>query len=70
MTYSKNGIAIVVIGLEFLLTSIGIEFDEGSVARFVEGVVMIASFLLLVWNQIDRKNVKNFIFKHEVPEPQ
>jgi hypothetical protein len=68
MTFSKNGVALAVLGLEFILTSIGVEFEAGSVARVVEGSVVVGSFLLMVWNQITRKDSKFFIFKHAVPD--
>lgn len=63
MTYSKNGIALAILGVEFLLSSLGVEFDEGSVAKVVEAVVLLVSFLLMVWNQVERPDTAWFIFK-------
>lgn len=63
MTFSKNGIAIAVIGIEMLLSAVGVEFEAGSVAKMVEGLVVLVSFLLMVWNQRDRVDVKNFFLK-------
>lgn len=63
MTFSKNGIAIAVIGLEFVLKALGVEFEAGSAEKVVEGAVVLVSFLLMVWNQLDRVDVKNFFLK-------
>lgn len=60
---SKNGIAIAVIGLEFVLKALGVEFEAGSAEKFVEGAVVVVSFLLMVWNQLGRADVKNFFLK-------
>lgn len=60
---SKNGIGLAILLIEALLSSIGIEFDEGSIAKVVEGVVVLTGFLLMIWNQLDRRDVHWFIFK-------
>ena len=63
MKPSKNGVAIAIWGVELLLSALGIEFEAGSVAKVVEAVVVFISFLLMVWNQLDRTDVKNFFLK-------
>jgi len=64
MTFSKNGIALTVLAIEFILSSLGIEFEVGSVEHTVEAVFVLASFILMVWNQIERKDTLGFLFKH------
>lgn len=63
MTFSKNGVALAVLGLEFILSSLGFEFDPGSVSKAVEATVVLTSFLFMVWNQLQREEVKAFFFK-------
>jgi hypothetical protein len=60
---SKNGVALVVFAVEFILTSLGIQSEPGSVGKVVEGAILVGSFLVMVWNQLDRTNVNWFIFK-------
>lgn len=60
---SKNGIALAVLVIEALLSSIGVEFDPGSVAKVVEGFVVLAALLLAIWNQVDRADVSWFVLK-------
>jgi len=63
MTFSKNGVALAVLIFEAILTSLGIEFDAGSVEKAIEGTVVAIGLLLAIWNQIDRTDTKLFIFK-------
>lgn len=63
MTFSKNGIALAVLIIEAVLTSLGIEFEAGTVDRAVEGTMVTIALLLAIWNQIDRTDTKWFIFK-------
>lgn len=63
MTFSKNGIALTVLAVEFILSSLGVEFETGSVEHTVEAVVVLASFLLMVWNQVSRTDTLGFLFK-------
>jgi hypothetical protein len=60
---SKNGIALLVLALEMVLSSLGIEFEPGSVAKVVEGIVILISLILMVWNQYNREDVEWFILK-------
>ena len=61
---SKNGIALLVLVAEALLTAIGVEFEVGTVQRAVEGVLVAVSLILMAWNQYDRSEIKWFVFKH------
>ena len=63
MTISKNGVALAVLIIEAVLTSLGIEFEAGTVDKAVEGTVVAIALLLAIWNQIDRTDTKWFIFK-------
>lgn len=60
---SKNGIALVVLVLEALLSSLGIEFDPGTLEKGIEGILIVAALLLAIWNQITRPDVKAFVLK-------
>jgi len=60
---SKNGVALAVLILEAILTSLGVEFDAGTVEKAVEGGVVAVALILAIWNQLDRKDTKWFIFK-------
>lgn len=63
MIPSKNGIALAVLIVEALLTSVGIEFEPGSVGKAIEGAVVLCAFLLAIWNQLGRTDTKWFILK-------
>lgn len=63
MTFSKNGAALAVLAVEFILTSLGIEFEVGSVERVINAVVVIVAFAMMVRNQMDRIDVKGFFLK-------
>lgn len=60
---SKNGIALVVLVLEALLSALGIEFEAGTLEKGIEGLLIILALLLAIWNQIARPDVKAFILK-------
>ena len=60
---SKNGIAVIILVVEGLLSALGVEFEPDTVGRAVEGIVAAASLILLVLNQLGRENVSMFIFK-------
>lgn len=62
---SKNGIALVVLVVEGLLSAIGIEFEPGTVAKAVEGVVVAGSIILMVVNQLNREDVEHFVLKKQ-----
>ncbi len=55
---SKNGIAVVVFGVEFALTAFGVEFEPGTVQSVVEAVALVGAFFLMVWHQIERRDTK------------
>lgn len=60
---SKNGIALVVLVLEALLSALGVEFEAGTIEKAIEGLLIVVALLLTIWNQITRPDVKAFILK-------
>lgn len=60
---SKNGVALVVLVLEAVLSSLGVEFEVGSVEKVVEGALVAFALVLAVWNQVERHDVKWFVLK-------
>ena len=60
---SKNGIALIVLILEAVLSALGIEFDPGTVEKGIEGILIVGALLLAIWNQLARPDVKAFILK-------
>jgi len=60
---SKNGTALIILVLEALLSSLGIEFEPGTVAKLVEGILVASALALAIWNQINRPDVEGFILK-------
>ena len=60
MVVSKNGIALVI----FALTYVGLDVSENQIVEVISAVGQIVSFVLLVSNQIDRPDVKGFLFKY------
>lgn len=64
---SKNGISLVVMLVEGILKSLGVEFPDGSVAKAVEGTLVMAAFIFMCYHQLmERPEVKGFILKHKV----
>lgn len=60
---SKNGVALAIIIGEAILSSLGVEFEPGSLEKIAEGVVVTIGLILAVVNQVDRSDVHNFFFK-------
>lgn len=59
MLLSKNGVALIVLFLSFL----GLEATEEGIVELVSAVGTVVSFFLMLWNQLDRRDVDKFIFK-------
>ena len=62
---SKNGIALAVLIVEALLSALGVEFEPGTVTKAVEGILITASLLLMIWNQLMRYDVEWFFLKQK-----
>ena len=56
---SKNGLALII----FALTYLGLDISESQIVDVVSAVGQIVSFVMLVWNQLGREDVKGFLFK-------
>lgn len=63
MTLSKNGVAVLIWGLNFIMLSLGLEADPGTIAKYAEAIVVVAGLLLAIWNQLSRSDTKWFLFK-------
>lgn len=59
MSLSKNGIAIIILVLGWL----GVDVTDNMVLEFVGAVAQVVAFILMVWNQIKRKDTVGFLFK-------
>lgn len=57
--FSKNAAGLLFLALGYL----GFEVAENDVVQFVSAVTTAASFALMIWNQLGRKDIKWFIFK-------
>lgn len=56
---SKNGSAI----LAFALGYFGFEVSENDIVQFAAALVQVASFITMIYNQLDRRDVKWFFWK-------
>jgi hypothetical protein len=56
---SKNGAAIVVMFFSWL----GFEIAETEIQEFLAAPAQIIAFLVMLWNQVDRKDVKWGLWK-------
>lgn len=58
---SKNAIGLVLLAL----STVGLNVMEQELIDFISAIGTIISFALLLWNQIDRKDVNFFFWKKE-----
>lgn len=56
--YSLTGVGIVVSVLVFILNYFGFTFEQGSVAQFVENIVQAGGFLMVLYGQYRRGDLK------------
>lgn len=56
---SKNAAGIVVL----VLSLFGAEVSESTIVEFITAVTTVISILLMVWNQLQRPDIKSFFFK-------
>lgn len=56
---SKNAVALVILALGM----IGINVETDQVVEILSAIATIISFLTLIWNQLDRPDVKLFFWK-------
>lgn len=57
--FSKNAAGLLFLALGYL----GFEVAENDVVQFVSAVTTAASFALMIWNQLGRKDVQWFFWK-------
>ena len=57
--FSKNGVGILILVLSLL----GVEVAESQAVEAVSAIGTLVSLALMVWNQVQRKDVSNFLFK-------
>ena len=56
---SKNAAGLIIL----LLSVLGLEANAQGVVEVISAIGTVVSFALLIWNQINRPDVHNFIFK-------
>lgn len=56
---SKNGIGILVMALSIL----GVNVSESETMQFVTSAGTVISFVLMIWNQLGRKDIWGFFFR-------
>lgn len=56
---SKNAAAILIVMLSFL----GLEVGEDTALEVISAIGTFISFMILIWNQLDRRDTKWFFFK-------
>lgn len=61
MNISKNAAGLVVL----ILSLIGIEVGEDTIFELITALTTVASIGLMIWNQLDRPDIKGFFFKKE-----
>lgn len=59
MNISKNAAGIVVL----ILSLLGVEVGEDTIIEFIGALTTVISIGLMIWNQLDRPDIKVFFFK-------
>ena len=59
MTFSKNGVALIVM----VLSVLGVQVSEVDMLTTIGVIGQVVSFILMAWNQHARGDVKGFLFK-------
>ena len=60
---SKAGVGLVILVLTEVLSFLNISVDLGTIEAGVNGIFAFAAFILLVWGQLDRKDLKFGLFR-------
>jgi hypothetical protein len=63
MTVSKNGVAVLIWGLQFIMLSLGLDAEPGTVEKYAEAIIVVFGLLLAIWNQVSRTDTKWFLLK-------
>ena len=61
MNISKNAAGIVVL----ILSLLGVEVAEDTIFELIGALTTVVSVGLMIWNQLDRPDIKGFFFKKE-----
>lgn len=61
-TISKNGAGLAIL-LVTLFAFVGVDLDLDTATGIIEAVALVASTVLMIWNQVTRSDVTNFFFK-------
>lgn len=59
MKLSKNGLGLAIL----VLATAGLEVSETDLMTTINTIGQVVSFLLMIWNQWDRQDVKAMFFK-------
>lgn len=62
LSMTGSGIAIALV--EYLLTVMNVKFEAGSVASFVNSIIVAVSFIFVVWGQMRRKDLSFGLFRN------
>lgn len=61
MNISKNAAGIVAL----ILSLLGVEIGEDTILEFIGALTTVLSIGVMIWNQLDRPDIKGFFFKKE-----
>lgn len=56
---SKNGVAVILL----IASLFQLEIDEALAESIVSAITLLISIGLMIWNQLERKDVFNFLIK-------
>lgn len=59
MNLSKNAVGITML----IFSLLGVEVGEETIIEFIGALTTAISIGLLIWNQLDRVDIKGFFFK-------
>lgn len=54
---SRTGVGMAVFTITGILSLFGFDVEEGQVTEAVISVLNLASFVLMIWGQVDRKDL-------------
>jgi hypothetical protein len=63
MIVSKNGVAVLIWALQFIMISLGLDAEPGTVEKYAEAIIVVFGLLLAIWNQVSRTDTKWFLLK-------
>ena len=60
---SITGIGVIITVLDAILPLVGVRLEPGTVSSAINGIVSFVGFILLVWGQVRRKDLKYGFFR-------